>query len=108
MASTKEFTTQNFGEEVLNSDRPVLVDFWAPWCGPCRLVGPAIENVSDLFGDKAKVGKLNIDDNPETASDFGITAIPSVLVFKDGQVVDQIVGIQSQASYVAALQKAAA
>lgn len=88
----KEVTDQNFEEEVLKSGTPVLVDFWAPWCGPCRLVSPVVEEIAKDFEGKLKVVKLNTDDNPQTAVNYHISGIPSLLLFKEGQVADQIVG----------------
>jgi thioredoxin 1 len=91
-----EFTDANFEQEVLKSDKPVLVDFWAPWCGPCQMVGPIVEAVSQEVVGKAVVGKLNVDENPETASKYGIMSIPSLKIFKDGQVVKEFVGVQQK------------
>src|SRR5262245_12891897 len=88
-----EFTDSNFQTEVLSSDQPVLVDFWAPWCGPCKMVAPTIDAVANEYAGKARVGKLNTDDNHQTASAYNISAIPALLVFKGGQVVDRFVGI---------------
>ncbi len=90
--AVKEVNDQNFAEEVLNSSSPVLVDFWAPWCGPCRLVSPVVEEIAKDYDGKLKVVKVNTDDNPETASNYHISGIPSLLLFKGGQVADQIVG----------------
>lgn len=87
------FTDDNFQNEVLKSDVPVLVDFWAPWCGPCRMMGPVIEELSnEIDGTKLKVGKCNVDENPDTAGKFNVMSIPTFLVFKDGKVVEQFVG----------------
>ena len=87
-----EFTDQNFDTEVLKSDLPVLVDFWAEWCGPCRVIGPVVEEISNDYAGKVKVGKLNVDHNSQTAMRFGIRSIPSLLILKNGNVVNQIVG----------------
>ena len=87
-----EITDSNFNEEVLNADLPVLVDFWAEWCGPCKMVSPIVEELSDEYDGKLKVTKLDVDSNPQTAASFGIRGIPTLLMFKDGAAVDQIVG----------------
>ncbi len=87
-----EFTDQNFETEALQADKPVLVDFWAPWCNPCRMVGPIIEELAGSYAEKVKVGKLNTDENPAVASRYGIMSIPTVLLFEKGQIVDRIVG----------------
>ena len=90
----KVFTDQNFQQEVLNSQKPVLVDFWAPWCGPCQMMGPIIEELAEELEGKVVVGKLNVDENPQMAQKYGIMSIPTLLIFKDGQVVEQFVGVQ--------------
>ena len=87
-----EITDSNFEEVVLKSNVPVLVDFWAEWCGPCRMVGPVVEELAKEYDGKAVVGKLNVDHNPKVATDFGIMSIPALLYFKDGKVVDKQVG----------------
>lgn len=92
MAKAIEFTDSNFESEVLNSDQPVLVDFWAEWCGPCRMVGPVVEEIAGEYEGKAKIGKVDVDVNPEVSMKYGIRSIPSLLIFKNGEVVDQIVG----------------
>ena len=88
----QEITDANFEAEVLNSDIPVMVDFWAPWCGPCRALSPVIDQVAEEYAGKVKVVKLNTDDNPESAVKFRITSIPNLIIFKGGKPVDQLVG----------------
>ena len=85
-------TDQNFKKEILESDKVALVDFWAAWCGPCQMLGPVIEELAGEYEGKAVIAKLNVDENPGTASQYGIRSIPSLLVFKNGQVVDQMLG----------------
>ncbi len=95
MAENAKYVTlddSNFEEEVLNSDVPVLVDFWAAWCGPCRVIAPVIEELAEEYEGRVKVGKLDVDINPRTAMQFGVRSIPTLLIFKDGQVADQLVG----------------
>lgn len=87
-----EFTDANFESEVIKSELPVLVDFWAPWCGPCRMIGPSVEALSNEYAGKFKIGKLNSDDNPDVSAKFGIRSIPTLLIFKNGEVVNQLVG----------------
>lgn len=100
------FTDQNFDEEVIASDVPVLVDFWATWCAPCRMIAPTIEAIADAYPGKAKVGKLDVDHNQQVAMKYRVTSIPSVMVFKGGQVVDTIVGARSRPDYEAAIERA--
>ncbi len=98
-----EFTDANFDAEVLQSDQPVLVDFWAPWCGPCRALTPTIEELATDYAGKVRVGKLNTDDNQETAAKFGISAIPAVMLFKGGEVQQTIVGGNPKQKYEEAI-----
>jgi thioredoxin 1 len=88
-----KLSDENFDEQVLNDKGPVLVDFWAPWCGPCRMVAPVIEAVAGELAGRLKVGKLNVDENGEVASKFGIMSIPTLILFKDGKQVDRVVGL---------------
>ena len=92
MAKPIEFTDANFETEVINSEVPVLVDFWAEWCGPCRMIGPIVEEMAGEYDGKAKIGKLNVDHNSDVSVKYGIRSIPTLLIFKGGEVVDQIVG----------------
>lgn len=101
-----EFTMDNWEQEVEKSSEPVLVDFWAPWCGPCRRLGPTIESIANQFAGRVKVGKLNTDDNQDLAVKFGINTIPQVLIFKGGgEPRERIVGVTSENSLVSLLNK---
>lgn len=105
MSKINEITSSIFKNEVLDSDIPVVVDFWAPWCGPCRMVAPVLEEISQKMNGKIKFVKLNTDENQKTAMDYQIMAIPSLLIFKDGQEVDRIVGFVPQEQLETDLQK---
>ncbi|MGY8982819.1 MAG: thioredoxin [Cytophagales bacterium] len=91
MSKPVEITDSNF-EEIINSDKPVLVDFWAEWCGPCKMIGPLVEELANEFEGKAIIGKVDVDTNPEVSAKFGIRSIPTLLVFKGGEIVDKQVG----------------
>lgn len=105
MANVGEVTDANFEEEVLKSQLPVLVDFWAPWCGPCRAVAPVVEEIAKDYNGKLKVLKLNTDENPKTAQSYRISGIPSLMVFKNGQPVEQVVGAVPKPTISAAIDK---
>lgn len=107
MADTT-FTDANFDQEVIQSKIPVVVDFWAPWCGPCRFVSPIIEELAKEYEDKVKVGKLNVDENQETAGKYGIMSIPSILIFKNGNPVKTMVGAQGKENYKKEIDEALA
>lgn len=98
-------TDSNFDSEVMKSNQLTLVDFWAEWCGPCRLLGPTIEGIADEYAGKVKILKMNVDDNPQTPTKFHIRGIPTVILFKGGQVVDQLVGNHPRDTIVQALQR---
>ena len=100
-----EITDSNFEETVLKSDKPVMVDFWAAWCGPCRMVGPIIDELSEEYAGKAVIGKVDIDSNQQYAAQFGVRNIPTVLVFKNGELIDRKVGVSSKNDYAEALDK---
>jgi len=100
-----EFTDQSFEQEVLKSDKPVLVDFWATWCGPCRMIGPTVEALANDYAGKAKIGKVNVDENQSTPQRYGIRGIPTLLVFKDGEVKEQVVGAASRETIENLLKK---
>lgn len=105
MSKIDEITSDVFKSEVLKSDIPVVVDFWAPWCGPCRMVAPVLEEISQKMNGKIRFVKINTDENQKTAMDYQIMAIPSLLIFKDGQEVDRIVGFVTQDKLEADLNK---
>lgn len=96
---------KNFSQEVEQASLPVLVDFWAPWCGPCKIVSPTIEGLATDYAGKIKVGKLNVDENPETASKYGVMSIPTIFIFKGGQPVKTLIGAQGKESYKKAIDE---
>jgi len=98
------FTDQNFEDEVIKSDIPVLVDFWAIWCGPCKMIAPIVEQLAEELSGKVKIGKLDVDSNQQTSIKYGIRGIPTLLIFKDGKVVDTIVGAVPKAVILSKLQ----
>ena len=104
-ANVLEFTDSNFGSQVLESDVPVLVDFWAPWCGPCRMIAPTVEQIATDYAGKVRVGKVNTDENPQVAASHNISSIPTLLVFKNGRVVDKSIGVTPKAALSALLDK---
>lgn len=105
-ANVKEFTDGNFDAEVLKSAEPVLVDFWAEWCMPCRMLGPTIDALAEQYNGKAKVGKVDTDANRQVAMKYGITAIPTIIIFKGGQPVKKLVGLAKKEDLAAALEAA--
>lgn len=107
MAGLLEATDQSFESEVLKADVPVLVDFWAPWCMPCRMQAPILETVQEKLGDKVKIVKINTDENTQTAQQFKIMSIPTLMIFKGGEVFDQMVGVQNEDTLVQKLTSAA-
>lgn len=100
-----EIDDSRFESEVLQSDQPVLVDFWAPWCGPCKAIGPVIEELAGNFGDQIKFMKCNVDDNPVTPGKYGIKAIPTLIFFKEGKVADQITGMVAKSKLEESINK---
>ena len=102
----KIYTDQNFQEDVLKSEMPVVVDFWAPWCGPCKMVSPIIEELAKEYEGKVAVGKLNVDENQQTAGQYGVMSIPTVMVFKGGKPVQSMIGAQGKQTYKSEIDKA--
>ncbi|MBX9993071.1 thioredoxin [Phreatobacter oligotrophus] len=98
MGAVAATTDANFDTDVIKADKPVVVDFWAPWCGPCRMIAPALDAISAEMGDKVKIVKVNVDENPKIASNYGIMSIPTLMIFKDGQLVDRKTGAAPQAA----------
>ena len=101
----KEFTDANFQSDVLEGDKLSVIDFWAEWCGPCRAIGPVIEELSKEYEGKVNVGKLNVDVNPKVSMDYGITSIPAILFVKGGKVVDKLVGAQPKSNFVKKIEQ---
>jgi thioredoxin 1 len=97
------FTDGNFEQEVLQAEGKVLVDFWAPWCGPCRMLGPVIDEIASEYSDKIKVGKLNVDENSGTSAKYGVMSIPTMIVFENGEAVKKLVGFQPKEQLIAEL-----
>ncbi|OGO45337.1 MAG: thioredoxin [Chloroflexi bacterium RBG_16_64_32] len=108
MSKPADVTDATFDTEVLKSDRPVLVDFWAPWCGPCRMVAPLVEELADEYDGKVKFLKLNTDESVNTAAKYGIRSIPTLLMFKGGEAVDQVIGFRPKGDLKRVLDKALA
>jgi thioredoxin 1 len=102
-ANIKEFTDDNFEAEVLKSDKPVLVDFWAEWCAPCRMLGPTIEKLADSYAGKVKVGKVDTDSNRDISIKYGIMSIPTVILFKNGEIAQKFVGLRKEGEFKEAL-----
>ena len=99
MAEVKTLTDESFDKEIGDAATPMIVDFWAPWCGPCRMVGPVIEEIASDHDGKVVVGKINVDENPATASKFGIMSIPTIILFKDGEPAKKVIGARSKADF---------
>ena len=108
MSSVNSFNQANFKSEVLESSVPVLVDFWAPWCGPCRQLGPILEQFAEQAGETVKVGKVNVDESQQLAVGYGIQSIPTLLLFRDGVIIDRMIGLQSLADLENIVTQAAA
>jgi thioredoxin 1 len=105
---TITITDENFEEEVIKSSKPVLIDFWATWCGPCKMIAPIVEELVDEYDGKAKIGKLDVDNNQQTAIKFGVRSIPTILIFKDGKLKDTIIGAVPKGQIVQRLNSAIA
>ncbi|MDZ8030876.1 MAG: thioredoxin [Nostoc sp. DedQUE08] len=105
MSTAAQVTDSSFKQEVLDSDVPVLVDFWAPWCGPCRMVAPVVDEISEQYKGQIKVVKVNTDENPQVASQYGIRSIPTLMIFKGGQKVDMVVGAVPKTTLASTLEK---
>lgn len=107
MGEALHVDASNFDSEILQADVPALVDFWAPWCGPCQMMGPTIDKLAGDYAGKAMIAKVNVDDTPDLANEYGIRSIPALLFFKGGEVVDQMVGVQSEDALKAKLDELA-
>ena len=103
--NVKHLADADFDEIVIKGDQPTLVDFWAPWCGPCKAIGPVVEELADEYAGKVQIAKMNVDDNPNTPGKFSIRAIPTLILFKDGEIVDQVTGAVGKTQLVAMLDK---
>lgn len=103
--NTLEFTDQNFENDVLNANRPVLVDFWAEWCGPCKALGPVIDELANDYAGKVSIGKVNTDNNPNMSVRFTVSAIPTVILFNKGQIVEKFVGLRAKKDFKSAIDK---
>ena len=108
MADVLSVSDDSFEREVLQSDTPVLIDFWAPWCGPCRAIGPVVEDLAREYAGKLKVVKMNVDDNPRTPQQYGVRAIPNLLLIQGGQVKEQLIGAHTKAKLVSAISNVVA
>ncbi len=105
MAEPIELTEDNFTSEVLEADVPVLIDFWAPWCGPCRMVAPVIDSLADKYEGKIRVAKVNLDEHPALASEYGVRSIPAIFIFNNGEVAERAVGVQPEDTLSAMIQR---
>ena len=105
MAELTELTEDNFTSKVLEADKPVLIDFWAPWCGPCHMIEPIIENLADRYDGKITVGRVNLDEHPTLAAEYGIRSIPAIFIFNNGQVAERAVGVQPEDSLAAMIDR---
>lgn len=105
MSNAIDINDANFESEVLNCDKPVVVDFWATWCGPCRKLGPVLDEIANEFGEKVKFVKVNTDENLKTAKDYAISGLPSLLVFKNGKAVERLVGLMPKSSIISNIEK---
>ncbi len=105
MSDLREFNEDNFEQEVIKSEQAVLVDFWAPWCGPCRMLGPVIDELAKDYNGKIKVGKLNVDENPKLAEKYKVMTIPTIAVFKNGSMIDKTIGARPKSEFTKLIEK---